>query len=82
MNLLGGVFCGQQRYSEAEPLLVQGYEEMKKRETLMNANWHTGCPKPANGSFAFTKRPTSRTRPACGAKSSKRNKRPPRPNRA
>jgi tetratricopeptide (TPR) repeat protein len=45
MNLLGGVLCGQERYSEAEPLLLQGYEETKKRQTLMDANWRTRLPQ-------------------------------------
>jgi hypothetical protein len=28
-SLLGGSLLGQQKYAEAEPLLVQGYEGMK-----------------------------------------------------
>jgi tetratricopeptide (TPR) repeat protein len=47
VNLLGAVLCGQERYSEAEPLLLQGYEEMKKRETLMNVNWRNRLPDAA-----------------------------------
>jgi serine/threonine protein kinase len=45
MNLLGAVLCGQHRFSEAESLLVQGYDEMKKREALMDANWRTRLPQ-------------------------------------
>jgi tetratricopeptide (TPR) repeat protein len=45
MNLLGGVLCGQQKHTEAEPLLLQGYEEMKKREALMNVNWRARLPQ-------------------------------------
>ena len=33
--LLGTVLLGQKRYSDAEPLLVTGYEGMKARENLM-----------------------------------------------
>jgi serine/threonine protein kinase len=45
INLLGGVFCGQERYSEAEPLLLQGYEKCKKRQSLMDCNWRTRLPQ-------------------------------------
>jgi hypothetical protein len=45
MNVLGGVLCGQERCSEAESMLVQGYEEMRKRERLMDANWRTRLPQ-------------------------------------
>jgi eukaryotic-like serine/threonine-protein kinase len=31
-SLLGGALSGQEKYAEAEPLLVQGYEGMKRRE--------------------------------------------------
>ena len=30
--MLGGALVGQQKYTDAEPLLVQGYEGMKQRE--------------------------------------------------
>ena len=30
--MLGGVFLGQKKHAEAEPLLVAGYEGMKQRE--------------------------------------------------
>ena len=29
MSLLGGALAGQKKYAEAEPLLVEGYENMK-----------------------------------------------------
>jgi hypothetical protein len=32
MSLLGGALLGQQKYAEAEPLLVKGYEGLKARE--------------------------------------------------
>ena len=32
VSLLGAVLMGQQRYAEAEPLILQGYEGMKQRE--------------------------------------------------
>jgi len=31
--MLGGALLGQKKYAEAEPLLVEGYEGMKQRET-------------------------------------------------
>lgn len=31
-SLLGAVLLGQQRYAEAEPLILQGYEGVKRRE--------------------------------------------------
>jgi serine/threonine protein kinase/tetratricopeptide (TPR) repeat protein len=36
-SLLGGSLLGQQKYAEAEPLLLQGYEGMKARETKIPA---------------------------------------------
>jgi hypothetical protein len=33
MSLLGGSLSGQKKYAEAEPLLIQGYEGMKARES-------------------------------------------------
>jgi hypothetical protein len=38
MSVLGGLLTGMQRYTEAEPLLVHGYEGMKQREGVMSAN--------------------------------------------
>jgi tetratricopeptide (TPR) repeat protein len=38
-NLLGGTLLGQQRYAEAEPLLLQGYEGMKQREAEILGQW-------------------------------------------
>jgi serine/threonine protein kinase/tetratricopeptide (TPR) repeat protein len=34
-SLLGGALLGQQKYAEAEPLLVQGYTGLKKHETTI-----------------------------------------------
>ena len=31
-SMLGGALFGQKKYAEAEPLLLKGYEGMKKRE--------------------------------------------------
>jgi tetratricopeptide (TPR) repeat protein len=36
---LGGVLLGQEKYAEAEPLLLQGYEGMKQREAILQTNW-------------------------------------------
>jgi tetratricopeptide (TPR) repeat protein len=35
ISLLGAVLLGQHRYSEAEPLLLQGYEGLQKREASL-----------------------------------------------
>jgi hypothetical protein len=32
------VLLGQKRYTQAEPLLLEGYEGMKQREAIMHAN--------------------------------------------
>jgi hypothetical protein len=32
MSMLGGALLGQKKYAEAQPLLLKGYEGMKKRE--------------------------------------------------
>jgi tetratricopeptide (TPR) repeat protein len=37
MSVLGAALVGQQKYAEAEPLLLQGYEGMKEREALSPA---------------------------------------------
>ena len=37
MNLLGAALLGQQQYADAEPLLLQGYEGMKERESRIFA---------------------------------------------
>jgi hypothetical protein len=36
-SLLGGALASQQKYAEAEPLLLQGYQGMKERETKFPA---------------------------------------------
>jgi tetratricopeptide (TPR) repeat protein len=39
ISALGGVLCGEGEYAEAEPLLLRGYEGMKKQEATLHANW-------------------------------------------
>ncbi len=39
VSILGAVFCGQKNYTQAEPLLLEGYEGMKRREALLLAIW-------------------------------------------
>jgi tetratricopeptide (TPR) repeat protein len=39
MSALGGVLCGQGNFARAEPLLLRGYEGMKKQEATLQANW-------------------------------------------
>jgi tetratricopeptide (TPR) repeat protein len=39
ISLLGGALLGQQQYATAEALLLQGYEGMKQRDTMMHAGW-------------------------------------------
>jgi hypothetical protein len=36
MSHLGEVLLGQGRYAEAEPLILQGYEELKARESRIH----------------------------------------------
>jgi hypothetical protein len=38
VSVLGAVLSGQERYAEAEPLLLEGYEGMKQRESVTRAN--------------------------------------------
>jgi len=38
-SLVGGALLGQRKYSEAEPLLVQGYEGMRQRERMIDAGF-------------------------------------------
>ncbi len=35
VSVLGAVLLGQQKYAEAEPLLLQGYEGMRQREVML-----------------------------------------------
>jgi tetratricopeptide (TPR) repeat protein len=44
-NVLGGALLGQRKYAEAEPLLVQGYEGMKRAEATMIAVWRYRLPE-------------------------------------
>jgi tetratricopeptide (TPR) repeat protein len=44
-NVLGGALLGQKKYAEAEPLLVQGYEGMKRAEAVIIANWRYRLPE-------------------------------------
>jgi tetratricopeptide (TPR) repeat protein len=39
MSVLGGALLGQQKYAEAEPLLLQGYEGLKQREWIFQSGW-------------------------------------------
>jgi len=39
VSVLGQVLSGQEKYTQAEPLLVQGYDGMKGREAILNAVW-------------------------------------------
>jgi serine/threonine protein kinase len=43
-NVLGGALLGQKKYAEAEPLLLQGYEGMKRAEAMMIAQWRYRLP--------------------------------------
>jgi hypothetical protein len=37
-SVLGAVLLGQEKYAEAEPLLLQGYKGLKQREAKLPAN--------------------------------------------
>jgi serine/threonine protein kinase len=39
VSILGAVLCGQQNYTRAEPVLLRGYEGMKRREASLGAVW-------------------------------------------
>jgi tetratricopeptide (TPR) repeat protein len=39
MSTLGEVLCGQDKSADAEPLLVRGYEGMKRQEAVLHAIW-------------------------------------------
>ncbi|MFO0846568.1 MAG: serine/threonine-protein kinase [Gemmataceae bacterium] len=39
VSILGAVLWGQHNYTEAEPLLLRGYEGMQSREALLQAIW-------------------------------------------
>jgi hypothetical protein len=44
---LGGALLGQQKYAEAEPLLLQGYEGMKQREATIPTQGKQRLPEAA-----------------------------------
>jgi tetratricopeptide (TPR) repeat protein len=39
ISLLGGTLLGQKKYADAEPLLLQGYEGMRRAEAMIIAPW-------------------------------------------
>jgi serine/threonine protein kinase len=39
VSILGAALCGQKNYTEAEPLLLQGYQGMKHQEALSQEVW-------------------------------------------
>jgi hypothetical protein len=45
MSLLGGSLLGQQKHAEAEPLLLEGYAGMKKREKTIPEQRSTRIPE-------------------------------------
>jgi hypothetical protein len=47
VSMLGGALLGQKKYAEAEPLLLQGYEGMKKRESQIPLSGSTRLPEAA-----------------------------------
>ena len=44
-SLLGGALLGQKKYAEAEPLLLAGYEGMKRREKSIPPQGATRIPE-------------------------------------
>jgi serine/threonine protein kinase len=44
-NVLGGALLGQKKYADAEPLLLKGYEGMKRAEVTMRAHWRYLLPE-------------------------------------
>jgi hypothetical protein len=44
-SLLGGALLGQKKYAEAEPLLLKGYQGMKKREKTIPPQANTRIPE-------------------------------------
>jgi serine/threonine protein kinase/tetratricopeptide (TPR) repeat protein len=64
-SLLGGALLGQQRYADAEPLLAQGYEGMKARETAAPPQCHACIPEALDRLIALS---TKSGRPAEAAK--------------
>jgi len=38
-SLLGGVLLGQKKYTDAEPLLLKGYQGIKERESQIPKQW-------------------------------------------
>jgi tetratricopeptide (TPR) repeat protein len=53
ISMIGGALLGQKRYAEAEPFLVQGYEGMKQRETLIPAGFMHWLTKGGNRLVRF-----------------------------
>jgi tetratricopeptide (TPR) repeat protein len=53
VSILGAVLCGQKNYTEAESLLLQGYEGMKRREALLQAVWKRRMAEPGERVVRF-----------------------------
>jgi tetratricopeptide (TPR) repeat protein len=49
ISTLGGALLGQKKYADAEPLLLKGYEGMKKRENRSHRRARSASPRPSTG---------------------------------
>jgi uncharacterized protein HemY len=66
-SMLGAALLGQMKYAEAEPLVIQGYEEMKAREAKIPATaTRAACTKQVSEWSACTRPGASQRRPPDG----------------
>ena len=71
MSLLGGAFLGRGQFTEAEPLLLEGYKGMKQREAKIPKVAKHRVAEAAERIAGSTKRPTGPSRPANGVRSNR-----------
>src|SRR5689334_22787803 len=58
-SILGGSLLGQKKYSEAEPLLLSGYEGIKQREDKLPQTPGIDSRRPVNVWCSSTRQPTA-----------------------
>ena len=77
-SMLGASLLGQEKYAEAEPLLLSGYEGMKQREEMIPPQGKARLTEAIERLVQLYERRATRTRPTSGARSCPwRNQRSP-----
>ena len=65
-SLLGSALLGQKKYADAEPLLLAGYDGLKKDEKAIPPQGKSNLLERCNASWTSTTSPAKRTKPRNG----------------